>query len=118
MQRLKIGARLRQVHLEKGLRIEGVSNAARIAQPTLSYIERGSDPGVDALRRILDALGISWTEFFGKNPETEPTTSVRQHNDEGRPNHESDLDAYLRQHDLLLRATADVCGKARSSPGY
>ena len=30
-------------------------------------------------------------------------TDVRQHDDEGRPIPESDLDAYLRQHDLWFK---------------
>jgi HTH-type transcriptional repressor of puuD len=103
MQGREIGTRLRQIRLARGLRMEDVANAAGIAQSTLSYIERGSDPGVDTLRRILDALGVSWTEFFGEDPATESAASTRQHDDEGRPIPESDLDAYLRQHDLWFK---------------
>lgn len=42
MQGREIGARLRQIRLARGLRMEDVANAAGIAQSTLSYIEQGN----------------------------------------------------------------------------
>lgn len=96
MEDREIGAKIRQLRLAKGLRMEDLARAADVAQSTLSYIERGSNPSAGTLKRILDALSMTWSEFFGEDPAQSLTS-------EDRPIPEADLDAYLRQHDLWFK---------------
>ena len=77
MEDREIGAKIRQLRLAKGLRMEDLARAADLAQSTLSYIERGSNPSAGTLRRVLDALGMTWSEFFGEDPAQSLTSEDR-----------------------------------------
>lgn len=66
-----LGPRLHSLRRRNGLsqrrlaRLSGVSNA------TISLIEHGrTDPSIGLLKRILDALGVSFAEFFAEESRT------------------------------------------------
>lgn len=88
MEERDIGPRLREIRQAKGLRMDDVAAAAGVAQSTLSYIERGgSIPAAGTLRRILGAMGVPWTAFWGEDAPPSPS------DDELEP----DLDTFLKQ---------------------
>lgn len=54
----------------KGLSQKDVSEMARISQPSYCNIENGSRrPSVETAKRIAEALGFDWTEFFENKPD-------------------------------------------------
>lgn len=71
---LDLGARLRAVRERVGLSQRALAKKAEIPNSTISLIEAGKmNPSVGALRRILDGIPISLSEFFSFEPETEQT---------------------------------------------
>jgi len=66
MTDLNIGARLRDLRIQRGLTQREFAVQAGISNSYLCDIERGrTDPTIAALDRILDALGMELSAFFG-----------------------------------------------------
>jgi len=70
---MDIGSRLRELRLQRGLKLTAVAKAAGISQSSLSFIETGvNNPTVETLARILDVLGITLYDFFAIGKEDIP----------------------------------------------
>ena len=68
-----VGARIKELRLQRGLTVNGLANLAGISQSYLREIELGNKkPTVEYLEYICDALKISLVAFF----------EVRNENDE------------------------------------
>lgn len=62
----KIGQRIKQLRAEKSQ--EEVANTAEMERSFMTHIESGRrNISVDTLQRILDALGISFKDFFSSD---------------------------------------------------
>ena len=60
-----LGAKLKALRAEKGLSQRRLAARAGVSNATVSLIESGrTDPSMGLLKRILDALGVSFAEFF------------------------------------------------------
>ncbi|MDR3100947.1 MAG: XRE family transcriptional regulator [Paraburkholderia sp.] len=60
-----LGAQLREMRLQKKLRLREVAEGAGISMSMLSQIERGiSSPSIRMLRNICHALGVDGASFF------------------------------------------------------
>jgi len=61
----QIGPRLRTIRNHLGLSQRKLARKSGVSNATISLIEHGrTDPSMGMLRRILDAMGISFAEFF------------------------------------------------------
>ena len=61
----KVGARLRELRLAKGLTQEALGHAAHLERAYVSGVERGVfNVSVDALGRLADALKVPLRELF------------------------------------------------------
>lgn len=97
MDTREIGAKLRILRKAAGLSTTKLAERAGMSQSSVSYIERGeNNPTTETLQRLLSALGVTWSEFFAEDPDQ--NLALDDH-----PILESDLDAYLRQHDLWFK---------------
>lgn len=68
----QLGLRLKLLRERSGLSQRGLAKATGVPNSTISLIESGKmNPSVGALRRILDGLAISLSEFFAFQPEAE-----------------------------------------------
>lgn len=66
-----VGPRLRRLRAGRGLSQRRLAKLAGISNASVSLIESGrSDPSTGLLKRILDALGVSFAEFFAEEPES------------------------------------------------
>ncbi len=60
-----IGHRLKTLRAHQGLSQRKLAAAAGVSNATISLIEHGrTDPSMGLLKRILDAMGVSFAEFF------------------------------------------------------
>ena len=60
-----IGTEIRRLRSRQGLSQRQLALLAGVSNATVSLIEAGrTDPSLGMLRRILDALGVSFAEFF------------------------------------------------------
>ena len=60
-----IGPRLKTIRSHQGLSQRRLARLAGVSNATISLIEHGrTDPSMGLLRRILDAMGISFADFF------------------------------------------------------
>ncbi len=60
-----VGSRLRTLRNRQGISQRQLARRAGVSNATVSLIEHGrTDPSLGLLRRILDALGVSFAEFF------------------------------------------------------
>ncbi|HEX2140255.1 MAG TPA: cupin domain-containing protein [Woeseiaceae bacterium] len=60
-----LGAELRTLRTHRGLSQRQLALRAGVSNATVSLIEHGrTDPSLGLLKRILDALGVSFAEFF------------------------------------------------------
>ena len=60
-----LGAKLKALRAEKGLSQRRLAARAGVSNATVSLIESGrTDPSMGLMKRILDALGVSFAEFF------------------------------------------------------
>ncbi len=67
----KIGPRLRGIRAQQGLSQRRLARKSGVSNATISLIEHGqTDPSLGLLRRILDAMGISFAEFFAAESRT------------------------------------------------
>ncbi len=63
-----IGARLKTIRTHQGLSQRQLARKAGVSNATVSLIEHGrTDPSMGLLRRILEAMGISFAEFFSSD---------------------------------------------------
>ena len=72
---LILGARLRAIRERAGLSQRALAKKTGVPNSTISLMESGkTNPSVGALRRFLDGIPISLSEFFEFEPELEKTT--------------------------------------------
>ncbi|SHH19041.1 helix-turn-helix domain-containing protein [Cognatishimia maritima] len=71
---IELGLRLRAIRERAGLSQRALAKQADVTNSTISLIESGKmNPSVGALRRILDGIPISLSEFFAFAPDPGPT---------------------------------------------
>lgn len=69
---LRLGERLRALRERAGLSQRALAKKAGVTNATISLVESGkTNPSVGALRRILDGIPVSLSEFFAYEPEPE-----------------------------------------------
>ncbi|MEO9652266.1 MAG: cupin domain-containing protein [Roseobacter sp.] len=69
---LELGIRLKTVRMQAGLSQRALARKVHVPNSTISLIESGkTNPSVSALRKILDGIPISLSEFFAFEPEGE-----------------------------------------------
>ena len=72
---LILGARLRALRERAGLSQRALAKKTGVPNSTISLMESGkTNPSVGALRRVLDGIPVSLSEFFEFEPEMEKTT--------------------------------------------
>jgi transcriptional regulator with XRE-family HTH domain len=60
-----LGPRLKSLRSHQGLSQRKLATISGVSNATISLIEHGrTDPSMGMLKRILDAMGVSFTEFF------------------------------------------------------
>lgn len=92
-----LGQRLAQLREERKLSQERFADEIGASRSAVSLWELGErQPRRAWLEKIASFFDVSVDYLLGR-------TSVRQHDEEDRPIPESDLDAYLRQHDLWFK---------------
>ena len=70
-----LGQRLRFVRERSGLSQRALAKKTGVPNSTISLIESGKmNPSVGALRRVLDGVPISMSEFFSFQPELDKTS--------------------------------------------
>ncbi len=70
----ELGLRLRSVRESVGLSQRALAKKTNVPNSTISLIEAGkTNPSVGALRRILDGIPISLSDFFSFQPEVDKT---------------------------------------------
>ena len=68
---MELGAKLKNLRLDRGISTYHVSKVSGIAQNHISAIENGKvKPRVDTIEKILNVLGCTLAEFFNEDPET------------------------------------------------
>lgn len=71
----ELGLRLRAIRERAGVSQRALAKKTGVPNSTISLIESGKmNPSVGALRRILDGIPISLSEFFAFQPEPEKTS--------------------------------------------
>lgn len=71
----ELGLRLRAIRERAGVSQRALAKQTGVPNSTISLIESGKmNPSVGALRRILDGIPISLSEFFAFQPEPEKTS--------------------------------------------
>lgn len=66
-----LGPRLQSLRSRLGLSQRKLAKLAGVSNATISLIEHGrTDPSTGLLKRILDALGVSFAEFFSQETRT------------------------------------------------
>lgn len=66
-----IGRRLKALRSRRGLSQRRLAAMAGVSNATISLIESArTDPSMGLLRRVLDAMGVSFAEFFAAVPRT------------------------------------------------
>lgn len=97
MDRSAFAQRLVGLRAERSLSQYKLAEALGFSRGQIANYEQGSrEPDHATLQQFADFFGVSVDYLLGR-------TEVRQHDDEGRPIPEADLDAYLRQHDLWFK---------------
>lgn len=67
----QLGPRLQSLRTRVGLSQRKLAGLAGVSNATISLIEHGrTDPSMGLLKRVLDALGVSFAEFFSHDPRT------------------------------------------------
>ena len=76
----KIGPRLKALRTAKGLSQRRLAALAGVSNATISLIEHDrTDPSMGLLKRVLDGLGVSFSEFFSSGPHGEEKYFYRRH---------------------------------------
>lgn len=74
-----LGSRLQRLRKARGLSQRRLATQAGVSNATVSLIEHGrTDPSMGLLRKILDALGVSFAEFFASHAAAEEKYFYRQ----------------------------------------
>lgn len=61
----KIGPRLKALRARQGLSQRKLASLSGVSNATISLIEHGrTDPSMGLMKRILEAMGVSFSEFF------------------------------------------------------
>lgn len=77
-QDFNVGIRLRRLRLERGLSQRELARRAGMTNANLSMIEQGRvSPSVMTLGKILNAIPLSFAEFFDANRESAPVIFPR-----------------------------------------
>lgn len=75
-----IGLRLQNLRNQQGLSQRKLARSAGVSNATISLIEHGrTDPSMGLLKRILDAMGVSFTDFFSEPSGHEEKYFFAQH---------------------------------------
>ena len=76
---VELGQRLRFIRERTGLSQRALATKTGVPNSTISLIESGKmNPSVGALRRVLDGIPISLSDFFAFEPEPEKTSFYAQ----------------------------------------
>lgn len=76
---VELGQRLRFIRERAGLSQRALATKTGVPNSTISLIESGKmNPSVGALRRVLDGIPISLSDFFAFEPEPEKTSFYAQ----------------------------------------
>lgn len=76
---VELGQRLRFIRERSGLSQRALATKTGVPNSTISLIESGKmNPSVGALRRVLDGIPISMSEFFAFEPEPEKASFYEQ----------------------------------------
>jgi transcriptional regulator with XRE-family HTH domain len=60
-----IGPRMKRIRMQQGLSQRRLAKKSGVSNATISLIEHGrTDPSMGMLKRVLDAMGVSFAEFF------------------------------------------------------
>jgi len=63
--KLLVGQRIKEIRVEKNMSQEEVANTAEMERSFITHIENGRrNISIDTLLRVVDALDISFYEFF------------------------------------------------------
>lgn len=63
-----LGLRLKQLRTRQGLSQRQLARNSGVSNATISLIEHGrTDPSMGLLKRVLDAMGVSFAEFFASD---------------------------------------------------
>jgi transcriptional regulator with XRE-family HTH domain len=66
-----IGPRLKRLREHHGLSQRKLAQSAGVSNATISLIEHGrTDPSMGLMKRVLDAIGISFADFFSDSSHT------------------------------------------------
>ncbi len=64
----KLGLRLKQLRTRQGLSQRRLARNSGVSNATISLIEHGrTDPSMGLLKRILDSMGVSFSDFFASD---------------------------------------------------
>ncbi len=75
-----IGLRLQNLRNQQGLSQRKLARSAGVSNATISLIEHGrTDPSMGLLKRILDAMGVSFADFFSEPSGHEEKYFFAQH---------------------------------------
>lgn len=75
-----LGARLRELRLQRKLSQRALAKLAGVTDVTVSNIEIGRvDPSVSSLKKILSVFSLSMSDFFGAAAEEKPRRVYRRH---------------------------------------
>lgn len=98
----KVGQRIKYYRLQRGLSQEQLALQADINPAFLGHLERGlKSPTMTTLDKIVNALGLSYSEFFSDSVNTDDTKSNRFYMD-------MILNSAKRLSDDKLKIAADI----------
>ena len=78
MSDIEIGSRLRRAREKAGLSQRTLAKRAGITNSTISLMEsNGTNPSIGALKRVLDAMSVSLSDFFATDESSGPQSFFR-----------------------------------------
>lgn len=67
-----VGSRLKELRLQNGLSIRGLAERSGLSHPFISSAEKdATSPSVSSLKKLLDALGVTLSDFFSEKESVE-----------------------------------------------
>ena len=73
MPEVQIGSRLRRARAKAGISQRTLAKRAGITNSTISLMEsNGTNPSIGALKRVLDAMSVSLSDFFATDETNRP----------------------------------------------
>lgn len=73
MPEVEIGSRLRRAREKAGISQRTLAKRAGITNSTISLMEsNGTNPSIGALKRVLDAMSVSLSDFFAEDETNRP----------------------------------------------